>query len=159
MSRDEFLRGLEEALAGEVPASVIQDNLNYYASYLSQEMAKGRTVDEIAEEIGGPRIVAQTIIDSCEAGGEAGTGYGTYEDAPGGDGYQRENPYAERNEPNIHYFDLSKWYWKLIFAVVAIFFLMTVFGIVGGIFSLLFQFAGPILVALLLYWIIKNLRR
>lgn len=30
MSREEFLAGLEEALAGEVPASVIRENLNYY---------------------------------------------------------------------------------------------------------------------------------
>ena len=67
MSREEFLAGLEEALAGEVPASVIRENLNYYNSYISQEMAKGRTVDEIVDEIGEPRIVARTIIDSSEA--------------------------------------------------------------------------------------------
>lgn len=77
MSREEFLAGLEEALAGEVPASVIRENLNYYNSYISQEMAKGRTVDEIVDEIGEPRIVARTIIDSSEAAGEAmGDGYG-----------------------------------------------------------------------------------
>ena len=35
MNKDEFLRRLEEALSGEVPASVIRDNLNYYADYLS----------------------------------------------------------------------------------------------------------------------------
>ena len=45
MSREEFLAGLEEALAGEVPASVIRENLNYYNSYISQEMAK-----ELAQE-------------------------------------------------------------------------------------------------------------
>ena len=51
MNKDEFLRRLEEALSGEVPASVIRDNLNYYADYLSQELGKGRTMDEIIEEI------------------------------------------------------------------------------------------------------------
>ena len=40
MNKDEFLRRLEEALSGEVPASVIRDNLNYYADYLSQELGK-----------------------------------------------------------------------------------------------------------------------
>ena len=44
MNKDEFLRRLEEALSGEVPASVIRDNLNYYADYLSQELGKGRTI-------------------------------------------------------------------------------------------------------------------
>ena len=86
MSREEFLRGLEEALAGEVPVSVVRDNLNYYSSYLSQELAKGRTMEEIIEEIGEPRIVARTIIDSTDAAAEAGD-YGAYEDRSSRDGY------------------------------------------------------------------------
>ena len=45
MNKDEFLRRLEDALSGEVPASVIRENLNYYADYLSQELGKGRTMD------------------------------------------------------------------------------------------------------------------
>ena len=49
MNKDEFLRRLEEALSGEVPASVIRDNLNYFADYLSQELGKGRTMDEMIE--------------------------------------------------------------------------------------------------------------
>ncbi len=84
MNKDEFLRRLEEALSGEVPASVIRDNLNYYADYLSQELGKGRTMDEIIEEIGEPNIVARTIIDSAEAAGETGDGYGSFEDASRG---------------------------------------------------------------------------
>ena len=70
MNKDEFLRRLEDALSGEVPASVIRENLNYYADYLSQELGKGRTMDEIIEEIGEPNIVARTIINSAEAAGE-----------------------------------------------------------------------------------------
>ena len=66
MNKDEFLRRLEDALSGEVPASVIRENLNYYADYLSQELGKGRTIDEIIEEIGEPNIVARTIINSAE---------------------------------------------------------------------------------------------
>ena len=80
MSKEEYLRGLEEALKGEVPGSVIRDNLNYYNSYLSQEISKGRTMEDIISEIGEPRIVARTIIDSCEAAGETEDGYGSYED-------------------------------------------------------------------------------
>ena len=35
MSKEEFLRELEEALAGDVPEAVIRDNVSYYGSYLS----------------------------------------------------------------------------------------------------------------------------
>ena len=62
MNKDEFLRRLEDALSGEVPASVIRENLNYYADYLSQELGKGRTMDGIIEEIGEPNIEALCII-------------------------------------------------------------------------------------------------
>ena len=183
MSREEFLRGLEEALAGEVPASVVRDNLNYYSSYLSQELAKGRTMEEIIEEIGEPRIVARTIIDSTDAAAEAGD-YGAYEDRSSRDGYgnsgydsgrngydggsRRGSAYGSYEEDprkrwfqshNIHYIDLNKWYWKLLFGAIAILLIVLVFSIVSGIFALLIQFAGPILLILFLYWFIKSLRR
>lgn len=166
MSREEFLRGLEEALAGEVPASVVRDNLNYYSSYLSQELAKGRTMEEIIEEIGEPRIVARTIIDSTDAAAEAGD-YGTYEDRSSRDGYGNGGYGSYEEDPrkrwfqshNIHYIDLNKWYWKLLFGAIAILLIVLVFSIVSGIFALLIQFAGPILLILFLYWFIKSLRR
>ena len=140
MNKDEFLRRLEEALSGEVPASVIRDNLNYYADYLSQELGKGRTMDEIIEEIGEPNIVARTIIDSAEAAGETG------------DGYQNGSA------PNIHYFDLNKWYWKLALVVILFLVISVVFSIMGGVFYLLIRFSGPILMCLIIYWIVKNFR-
>ena len=201
MSREEFLRGLEEALAGEVPASVVRDNLNYYSSYLSQELAKGRTMEEIIEEIGEPRIVARTIIDSTDAAAEAGD-YGAYEDRSSRDGYgnsgyggydggreeygngydggregygsgydggsRKDGGYGSYEEDprkrwfqshNIHYIDLNKWYWKLLFGAIAILLIVLVFSIVSGIFALLIQLAGPILLILFLYWFIKSLRR
>ena len=155
MNKDEFLRRLEEALSGEVPASVIRDNLNYYADYLSQELGKGRTMDEIIEEIGEPNIVARTIIDSAEAAGETGDGYGSFEDAsPRGDDrrstYSQES-YQNGSTPNIHYFDLNKWYWKLALVVL-------LFLVISVVFYLLIRFSGPILMCLIIYWLVKNFR-
>lgn len=168
MSREEFLNELEEALAGEVPAAVIRDNLNYYGSYLSQEMAKGRTVDEIVEEIGGPRIVAQTIIDVGEAGGESGEGYvggdyGDYGDAEEDRGDGGYGSYGEREErrgtgPHIHYFDLNRWYWKILIPVILFLVFWFLLSAVGGIFYLLIRFAGPILLICIIIQIFRNMR-
>ena len=163
MNKDEFLRRLEEALSGEVPASVIRDNLNYYADYLSQELGKGRTMDEIIEEIGEPNIVARTIIDSAEAAGETGDGYGSFEDAsPRGDDrrstYSQES-YQNGSTPNIHYFDLNKWYWKLLLLVVVGLFMFLVITVLCGIFALLMRFAGPLILIWLIYTFIKGMRR
>jgi len=161
MNKDEFLRGLEEALAGEVPAAVIRDNVNYYGSYISQEMAKGRTVDEIVAEIGDPRIVAKTIVEHAEAEGEAGG------DAGSGSETYRETSYGESGRSSgVHYFDLNKWYWKVLLLVIGLLILTIVFRIVGGIiaivgsiFALAVRFAVPIAVVLLVIRFIKGLKK
>ena len=166
MSKEEFLQELAEALSGDVPESVIRDNISYYGSYLSQEMAKGRSVDEIVMEIGEPFIVAKTIIEHCEASGECAgdNGYGNYRETysenrsqsqRGGYGdHSQQNPF-----PNMHYIDLNKWYWKLLAIVVLFLFVTIVFRIVGGIFALLIRFAGPLLMIYLLIWFIRNMKR
>ena len=64
MRKTEFLQELREALDGEVSASVIQSNISYYDQYIRQEAAKGRREEEVIEEIGSPRLIAKTIIDS-----------------------------------------------------------------------------------------------
>ena len=152
MNKDEFLRRLEDALSGEVPASVIRENLNYYADYLSQELGKGRTIDEIIEE----------IINSAEAAGETGDGHGSFEDASPRDDDRRstysQGSYQNGSAPNIHYFDLNKWYWKLALVVLLFLVISVVFSIMGGVFYLLIRFSGPILMCLIIYWLVKNFR-
>lgn len=167
MSKEEYLRGLEEALKGEVPGSVIRDNLNYYNSYLSQEISKRRTMEDIISEIGEPRIVARTIIDSCEAAGETEDGYGSYEDTGFGDSRYDDSRYDDgryssskrQTTGEFHYIDLNKWYWKLLAIVLLFLVIFVVFQIVGGIFLILMRFAGPILLAVLLIWFIRGLRQ
>lgn len=173
MSREEFLRELEEALAGDVPEAVIRDNLNYYSSYLSQEMAKGRSMEEIVDEIGEPFIIAKTIIEYSEAVSETdgNDGYGScrdaYENGAGNSRYQGgsaggNREYEGQNRrpfPNMHYIDLNKWYWKLLIGIVLFLIVSFVLQLVGGIFVLLFRFAGPLMMFLLVYWIIKSFRR
>ena len=160
MSKEEFLRELEEALAGDVPEAVIRDNVSYYGSYLSQEMAKGRSVEEIVGEIGEPFIIAKTIIEHCEASGECAgdCGYGNYQESydDGGNRSQsgNQNPFS-----NMHYIDLNKWYWKLLAGILIFMVVSFVFRLIGGMFALLIRFSGPLLMFFLVYWIIKNFKK
>lgn len=153
MRKTEFLQELKEALQGEVSPAVIQENLNYYDNYISQEIGKGRTEDEIMEELGGPRIIAKTIIDSSEAAGGG---------AQPGDYYSETDAgYSQDKGMNInsHYIDLNKWYWKLLLFTIVILALLLVMTVVGGIFTLLFRFAGPILLIWLIYSLFKGMKR
>lgn len=163
MSKEEFLQELKEALAGDVPEAVIRDNVSYYSSYISQETAKGRSVDDIVAEIGEPFIVAKTIIEYYEAGGERteGAGYGSYRESYTDDAGRdknwnqgQQNPY-----PHMHYIDLNKWYWKVLGIVILFLVMSLVFNIIGGIFALMLRFAGPLMIIFLLVMFIRNFRR
>lgn len=149
MRKTEFLQELKSALEGEVSPAVIQENLSYYDSYIAQEKEKGRSEDDIIEELGGPRIIARTIIDSSGAGAESG----------GQRQSQEVNYGREGRGAGFGYINLGKWYWKLLAFVIVIFFLFMVMTVVGGIFALIFRFAGPLIIIWLIYSLFKGMRR
>ena len=159
MRKAEFLEELKAALEGSVPDSVLWENIRYYDQYISQETASGRREEDITEEIGSPRLIAKTIIDSSEAAGyRAGEESSrSYQDSGRSGG--PVPPRRPEGSVHFHQIDLNKWYWKLLFGAIAILLIVLVFGIVSGIFALLIQLAGPILLILFLYWFIKSLRR
>ena len=51
MKKEEFLQGLGEALAGEMPTETVKENLRYYEDYIRTEQGRGRTEEEIMEEL------------------------------------------------------------------------------------------------------------
>ena len=154
MRKSEFLQELKEALQGEVSGGVLQENLRYYDNYITQETAAGRREEDVIDEIGSPRLIARTIIDSSEAAGdvpEQGSGY--YENQGSGYGQQETG-----SSGSFRYFNLNKWYWKLALVVILFLVISVIFSIMGGVFYLLIRFSGPILMCLLIYWLIKGFR-
>ena len=159
MKKTEFLKELEAALRGEVSSELISENLRYYDNYISQETSKGRSEAEVTEEIGSPRLIARTIIDtsggsgsyesgeSASSGGYAGTDRSSGSYSSGQSGYS-----------GFHYVNLNKWYWKLLIIAVLCLVLFTVLSVVGGIFAILFRFATPILIGLLIVSLFRNMR-
>jgi len=147
MKKTEFLKELEAALRGEVSPELISENLRYYDNYISQETSKGRSEAEVTEEIGSPRLIARTIIDTSGGSGS----YESGESASSGESVSSSGGYDSRQGgySSFHYVNLNKWYWKLLF---------TVLSVVGGIFALLFRFATPILIGLLIVSLFRNMR-
>ena len=101
MNRQEFIDKLQEALAGEISAGDLQSNLAYYRDYISSEISRGRTEEEVMAELGDPRLIARTIIDAQTAeeeshgyyreertGTGSGAGYGYYREEQSGPGYE-----------------------------------------------------------------------
>ena len=150
MDRNEFVSTLRAALTGEVSSAVVEDNVRYYQNYISQEIASGKREQEVMEELGDPRLIARTIIDTQGDGGyESSQTY--YEEEP-------ETPkgfHAEFNDEggvDIKYkkFNFNTWYGKLLVAVVIIAVIVLIGAIIGGILSLVLPILIPILIVLFL---------
>ena len=61
MIKEEFLEGLKRALFSTGSQSLIEYNLDYYSSYIDGEIAKGRSIDDVMNELGDPRLIANSI--------------------------------------------------------------------------------------------------
>ena len=64
MTRQEFIRKLQEALNGKLDAATIQDHLKFYDDYIIEEMRKGKSEQEVLELLGDPWAIAKTIVDA-----------------------------------------------------------------------------------------------
>ena len=149
MNKDEFIQGLREALSGEVPPAVMMENQRYYENYIRTEMEKGRMESEIMEELGSPRLIARTIIDTTPGAGE-----GAYEEY-GGENSQSQ-PRSQSQGGSFRYYDLNKWYWKLLALLGVIVVLAVVLMVIGGILSLVIPLLPAIGLVILIMWFVRG---
>lgn len=135
MDRNEFVSTLRAILTGEVPGDVVEDNVRYYNSYISQEIAKGKSEKEILESLGDPRLIAKTIIDTYQGPEKE---------------VRMEYDQETGRSPEYHHVNMNTWYGRLL-----------TFVIIGLILIVVFTFLSwilPILLPLILVvWFIRLL--
>lgn len=160
------MQGLKAELEGRVPHSVIQENLRYYDAYITEEVSKGASEEEVIESLGGPRIIGRTIIDAALDTEDRSDGYETYGSGrtyqEQGDGSYRQSTFEEDGHHRIHYVDFSKWYVRLIAGAVVflvILLLMTIFFGLIGLAGVILSYIGPVLMVLFVIWLFKSSRR
>ena len=61
MTKEEILDGLRRALFSTGSEGLIEYNLDYYSSYIDGEIAKWRSMDDVMNELGDPRLIANSI--------------------------------------------------------------------------------------------------
>ena len=161
MTKNEFLDGLRRALNGQVPPPTVSQNLEYYRSYIATEEYKGRSEEDILDELGDPRLIARTIIDaggqpskSAEDGYDPYSGYQQYET----ESDASPDPQQETGG-SFHSYHLSKgWVFAIVFSVLFLFFAVLYF-VFKTAFKLLFSFHGIWFWAILLVIIFSLTRR
>lgn len=141
MNRQEFIDTLRRALYGKIDDFALADNIRYYENYISQEIASGKSEEQVLGELGDPRLIARTILDTADAK----TSYVEYTVTEEGE---------PTPEPKIRVHQYSGWKAMAITAVVIFVILL--------ILVLVFQVVAALLPALVVIgvvaWLIKKIR-
>ena len=145
-NRYEFINALRAALNGKVPATTVEDNVQYYEEYIEVQLRQGRGEAEILAALGDPRLLARTIIEANKyaEGTETYGGDGYGEIPAGGSGKGFWQWYQER----------PQWVHTIMSVLIAMFVLFIAFTVLQA----LFPFILIIVVAASLYRLIRQLR-
>lgn len=152
MSKYEFLDGLKKALASTNDQRLINENYEFYKNYIEEELKKERAEEEIMQELGDPRLIANSIKEAAGIDDEflheeaPKTFYNTYSE----DSSQSEENYYDR----VRGFSVSKTKARLILfgiSAVLIIILVLLILLIG---SLIYIFAPVILTVLVVLWLV-----
>lgn len=64
MDKYEFVRQLNSFLKGKVSDQELSDTILYYQDYIDSEIKKGKSEAQVIEELGSPRLLAKSIIQT-----------------------------------------------------------------------------------------------
>ena len=135
MTRQEFLEELGSALQGEISQSRINEHLRYYDNYITEEINKGKSEAEVIIQLGSPRLIAKTLIDTSNASdkGYADQSYSEEyrhsEQSPKGfqANYSREDGWDIRYKK----FKINSWYGKLLMILTAVLIIVVIAKVVA----------------------------
>lgn len=65
MTKREFLDGLIKALSSTGSQRIIRENYNFYQEYIETEIQKGKSEAQVMEELGDPRLIANSIKEAA----------------------------------------------------------------------------------------------
>ncbi len=134
MTRSEFLNRLKHDLGNDLNSSQVQEQVNYYDSYIREEMDKGRSESEVVDELGDPWAIAKNIVCALNLSGKTQNGSGKKNTG------NTQNP--DRGSSGGHSFSLDT-RWKRILVVAAV---VVVLLIVLSLFHVVFRVLSPILI-------------
>ena len=120
----------------------LQDTVSYYRDYIEMEIRKGKTEQEVLEELGNPRLLAKTIIMAKEHKADR-IEEGNPEDEPG----HRTQQSGGFNIP------------LPILILIIVLILMMVFSAIVSVLQFLMPIVVPIAAILIIISFIKKWKR
>ncbi|MFG6369300.1 MAG: DUF1700 domain-containing protein [Lachnospiraceae bacterium] len=148
MNCEEFLRQFHDALEGKVSESLIQENINYYRSYIDSQTATGRSESDVLYSLGDPRLLAKTIEESRKFASESRSG-ADYRNFSSSHTYTENDRYTDDNGEKLN--RIPRW---LITCIVVVVVLL----ILSGIFRMFVFLAPYIIVCILTIFLFRAVR-
>lgn len=114
MSRREFLEVLRGQLSGQMTQGRAAAHVRYYEDYIQSQVRNGRSESDVLAELGDPRLIAKTLIDTDDSAA-------VYDES----GYSEESYGADNGtessagKARSFKLDLSTWYGKAIVIAIA----------------------------------------
>lgn len=143
MNRYEFIDDLRRCLSAELNAASVNEHITYYEQYIDMQLKKGKTEQEVLEELGSPRLIAKSIVVSER---EKNNYYNKEESKPD----------SGRNNPSDNTVHIS---FKTIITVLLVV-LLVVIVIVAVFMVVIIRFLLPIiLIGLGISMIIKTIKK
>lgn len=125
MDKNEFLDILRSQLSGQMPESQINTHIQYYRNYIEERMASGNSESEVMRELGDPRLIARTLLDTESGENVSGESY-----SGKGSGYENLSG-SDRQKKKSFKLDLTTWYGKLAVVLIAALVLVVLFVLLG----------------------------
>lgn len=94
-------------------------HVRYYEDYIQSQVHNGRSEEEVLAELGDPRLIARTLIDTDD-GTEVYDESGYTEESYGADDYADSSAGSTTGRTRSYKLDLSTWYGKAIVIAVAV---------------------------------------
>ena len=134
MNRHEFLKQLEHALEAEMNPAKVREHVDYYRSYIAEEVKNGKSEKEVMDLLGDPWVIARSIIDSPLNETEDQYTYADYEEA------EQEAPFGT---PEIKIKKITGW--KIAAVCVGIVLILGLFSPLFPIFTIFRFFSPPVI--------------
>lgn len=135
MNKKEFLDILYEQLSGQMPEGNVAAHVQYYRNYIEDAVTQGRTETEVLNELGDPRLIARTLLDTDSTASGNPQTTGSYSEPYTDNSYEydsNDNSGSKKVTHRSFHLDLTTWYGKLaviLIAAVVIVLLCTVLSI------------------------------
>lgn len=152
MDKREYVSCIERALVGKINPAELRDIVQYYRDYIDMEIRKGKSEQQVLEELGDPRLLAKTIA-ATHGNGVAGTG-------DLGSGFRSRGTDGAGFEPEREGYNGKKaksWHIPLVAVIgILLLILLLVASLVLSVVRILLPVVLPVLIIL---WIIRFFRK